>query len=51
MILTAYSKDKSVTGYDVYVAGFEYNGSIGVAKVWKNDSAQGLTNGTREKYP
>jgi hypothetical protein len=30
---------------DVYVAGFESNGSKEVAKVWKNGVATSLTNG------
>ena len=35
------------TGVDVYVAGSEYNGSVSVAKYWKNGQAVALTDGTK----
>jgi len=35
-----------VFGTDVYVAGFENNGTKDVAKVWKNGVATSLTDGT-----
>ncbi len=34
------------TGVDVYVAGWESNGTVQVAKVWKNGAAQALSDGT-----
>jgi hypothetical protein len=37
-----------VLGTDVYVAGYEYGGAIGItrtAKIWKNGIATSLTNG------
>lgn len=35
---------------DVYVAGKEYNGSIAIAKYWKNGQAIALTDGTKTAY-
>ena len=35
-----------VVGNDVYVAGWENNGSLAVAKYWKNGQAISLTDGT-----
>lgn len=32
---------------DIYIAGFENNGSVNVAKIWKNGVATLLTDGTR----
>ena len=49
-ILSACSKDKPETEYDVYVAGYEFNGSVDVAKLWKNGEVQDLTNGTSHAY-
>ena len=37
-------------GSDVYVAGSEYNGSVNVAKYWKNGQAIALTDGTNDAY-
>ncbi len=49
---TAYGNERSFTtttaGKDVYIAGFEYNGSKRVAKVWKNGVASLLTNGSND---
>src|SRR5678815_2867063 len=36
------------TGVDVYVVGSEYNGSVSVAKYWKNGQAVALTDGTKD---
>lgn len=41
-------KDPSATSKDVYVAGFESNGSKMIAKVWKNGVATSLTDGTED---
>jgi len=35
---------------DVYVAGWEDNGTNDVAKVWKNGVATSLTNGSNDAY-
>ena len=35
-----------VSGTDVYVGGSESNGTVNVAKIWKNGVASSLTNGT-----
>ena len=35
-----------VNGTDVYLAGYEFNGTNNVAKYWKNGIATSLTNGT-----
>ncbi len=35
---------------DVYVAGYESNGSVAVAKYWKNGHAISLTDGTENAY-
>ncbi|MEO6540047.1 MAG: hypothetical protein ABIN74_03605 [Ferruginibacter sp.] len=48
---TAYGADvsfitTSTSGPDIYVAGVESNGTIDVAKVWKNGVATTLTDGT-----
>lgn len=37
----------AIDGSDVYVSGFEYNGSIGIAKYWKNGTAVVLGDGIR----
>jgi hypothetical protein len=37
-----------VIGNDVYVAGYEFNGSVNVAKYWKNGVATLLTDGSKE---
>ena len=39
-----------VSGSDVYVAGYESNGSRYVAKLWKNGEAQDLTDGKRRSH-
>ena len=36
-----------VFGTDVYVAGYENNGTKDIAKIWKNGVASSLTNGTQ----
>ncbi len=38
-----------VSGTDVYVAGYESNGTKSVAKVWKNGVATSLTNGSNNE--
>jgi len=35
---------------DVYVAGYEDNGSVSVAKYWKNGHAVSLTDGTKNAH-
>lgn len=51
---TAYGNELSftttTTGKDVYVAGVEYSGTIGVAKFWKNGVATSLTNGSNYAF-
>jgi len=50
---TAYGGDSVFTttslpsSADVYVAGYESNGTVTVAKLWKNGSATSLTDGTK----
>jgi len=39
-----------VSGSDVYVAGYELNGTKRVAKYWKNGIAVTLTDGTQNAY-
>lgn len=48
-------KDKDISDttskdLDVYVAGYESNGTKSVAKIWKNGTAQALTNGLNDAY-
>jgi carboxypeptidase family protein len=38
------------TRADIYVAGYEFNGSVAVAKYWKNGQAISLTDGTENAY-
>ncbi len=38
----------TVVGNDVYVAGFESNGTKNIAKYWKNGTAVNLTDGTND---
>src|SRR5690606_6930778 len=42
-----YARAVYVSGTDVYVAGYEINGSKNVAKLWKNGIATNLTDGTK----
>lgn len=46
---TQFARANSVFVYnnDVYAAGYEYNGTKYVAKIWKNGIPQNLTNGTQ----
>ena len=39
-----------VSGVDVYVCGYESNGSREIAKYWKNGTAFNLTDGTNYAY-
>jgi predicted RecA/RadA family phage recombinase len=43
----AYTNAIAVSGGDVYMAGFEYDGINYVAKYWKNGTAVNLTNGSK----
>ena len=50
---TAYGNDVSFTTTtsstgDVYIAGFENNGTKDVAKIWKNGVVTALTDGTND---
>ncbi|MBX7261823.1 MAG: hypothetical protein K1X26_09245, partial [Chitinophagales bacterium] len=36
-----------VQGNDVYVTGFEYNGTTNIAKIWKNGVVTNLTDATQ----
>jgi hypothetical protein len=51
---TAYGSDVSFTttssAPDVYVAGYDYNGTTGIAKIWKNGVGTSLTNGVNMGY-
>lgn len=40
----------TVAGSDVYVAGYETNGTYSVAKYWKNGKAVNLSNGNNDAY-
>ena len=44
-IYDAYASSVYVSGTDVYVAGYEKNDSVYVAKLWKNGVVTNLTNG------
>jgi hypothetical protein len=39
-----------VSGADVYVAGYENNGTKNVAKFWKNAVTTALSDGTKDVY-
>ena len=37
----------AIDGNDVYLSGWEYNGTVGIAKYWKNGNSVGLGDGIR----
>jgi hypothetical protein len=39
-----------ISGADVYVAGYESNGTKKVATIWKNGVVSALTNGQQNAY-
>jgi hypothetical protein len=39
-----------VSATDTYVAGYEFNGTKNVAKIWNNGVATNLTSGTNDAY-
>jgi hypothetical protein len=39
-----------VSGIDVYVGGYESNGTKVIAKIWKNGVATSLTNGSNDGF-
>ncbi|MBL0184025.1 MAG: hypothetical protein IPP96_17775 [Chitinophagaceae bacterium] len=46
----AVARSVFVSGTDVYVAGYEYNGTHQVATVWKNGVTIPLSNGTSDMF-
>ena len=43
---SSYVEDVAINGNDIYVAGYEFNASVAIAKIWKNGVATSLTSGT-----
>lgn len=44
----SFANDIVVSGNDVYISGYQYNGNVNVAKVWKNGAPINLTDGSSE---